>query len=139
MDNLRDLFRGKRLDNGEWVYGFPHTHNGKTLIVSENIIDFDSEFCAPEFWWVVDPATVGQCTGVRENAEGKLLFDGDIVEWTYHYKKMISQICWCEDNAKWFLYALNEDTDCNTGLIGDEAEEIYLVGNIHDNSLEIST
>lgn len=52
---MRDiLFRGKRLNNGEWVYGF---------------------YC-------VDPSTVGQYTGLKDK-NGKRIFEGDIIRTHY--------------------------------------------------------
>ena len=68
------LFRGKRTDNGEWVYG--------NLIDSDSIVgkivDFDEEYFIPEFWYKVDPETVGQFTGFTDK-NGTKIFDGDIV------------------------------------------------------------
>lgn len=40
------LFRGKRSDNGEWVYGYLI---GNDVIVGE-IVLFEDEFFSTEFW-----------------------------------------------------------------------------------------
>ena len=68
------LFRGKRTDNGEWVYG--------NLIDSDSIVgkivDFDGEYFIPEFWYKVVPETVGQFTGLTDK-NGIKIFDGGIV------------------------------------------------------------
>ena len=68
------LFRGKRTDNGEWVYG--------SLIDSDSIVgkivDFDGEYFIPEFWYKVEHETVGQFTGLTDK-NGIKIFDGDVV------------------------------------------------------------
>jgi len=73
--NNRYLFRGKRLDNGEWAEGLlfankfgkhyilPYEHYGSIGLTSS---------------MYVDPATVGQCTGLKDK-NGKPVFEGDIL------------------------------------------------------------
>ena len=70
------LFRGKRADNGEMVYG---NLMDSDSIVGE-IVDFDEEYFIPEFWYKVDPETVGQFTGITDK-NGTKIFDGDIVRY----------------------------------------------------------
>ena len=47
-------FRGKRIDNGELVYGYLI---GNDVIVG-NIVEWDDEYFNTEFWMKVDPETV---------------------------------------------------------------------------------
>lgn len=74
--NERFLFRGKREDNGEWVEGFLSKSRGENKQL-ELCIDHEEKgvMCSS----IVIPETVGQCTGL-EDKNGKLIFEGDIVE-----------------------------------------------------------
>lgn len=80
------LFRGKRVDNGEWVYGFLVealncvTDKNETFIIEQDATYFTyGEFaCAVE----VKPETVGQYTGIKDDQDVRI-FEGDIVEVRY--------------------------------------------------------
>lgn len=69
----RFLFRGKRIDTGEWVYGLPSCDEDGEIeeieVWSEDDINFYS----------VDPETICQCTGLKDR-NGKLIFENDIVK-----------------------------------------------------------
>jgi hypothetical protein len=75
------LFRGKRLDNGEQVYGdlvrIPHDMGSWSEPPSTELDWFitDSQYLTKE-WIEVDPTTVGQYTGLVDG-RGTRIFEAD--------------------------------------------------------------
>jgi uncharacterized phage protein (TIGR01671 family) len=66
-------FRGKRLDNGEWVYGNLIRGDSTTKVVpADCCTDYDE--------WKVHPNTVGQYIG-RNDVQNNRIYEGDIVAW----------------------------------------------------------
>ena len=115
MEN-RYLFRGKRIDTGEWVYGLPSCDEDGEIeeieVWSEDDINFYS----------VDPTTICQCTGVcdkngkmifkndicsyynPEDKDGIGLIDDDFVSWikgTIYMKEKITPLFYLKCSAEW--------------------------------------
>lgn len=67
-------YRGKRLDNGEWIEGCYAYNKFPLSDKIDHIIIVDGRKAIP-----VDPETVGQYSGL-DDREGNKIFEGDIID-----------------------------------------------------------
>ena len=126
------LFRGKRIDNGEWVYGFYfcmyHDDDRKHLhhfIIPLNV-PISKDKPIGEIQVEVDPEIVGQYTGLTAN--GKKIFEGDIVSGFFNHEKIVGYIFYGSD-ASFFI---QRDGLFGIGL-NNASDWLEVIGNIHDN------
>lgn len=126
------LFRGKRVDNGEWVYGYYICKQDPLppRIDTNIIVTFDEN--SMSVWNKVDPETIGQYTGLKDINENKV-FEGDIMEFDaygIHYCGVVTII---SANA---CILCGEKAAPKAAPFLDHAigrYEATVIGNIHDN------
>ena len=138
------LFRGKRIDNGVWVEGdLIQLHDGRMYIVNNvhgACIDDKGNFINTEepFVCAVDPATVGQYTGLTDR-NGKKIFEGDIVLFedecpsNYEYHDCTEMRCGAIEYGDNCFYITNRIAVTMEDLIYDGKLDVEVIGNIHDN------
>ena len=116
------LFKAKRVDNGAWVEG---SLIGNDVIVGK-IVEFEEDYFCTEFWYKVDPETVGQFTGMTDK-KGKKLFEGDV--YSMGEKNILYVVIF--DKSQFIGKQVG-----NRSLAGLEywKSDIEIVGNIHDNN-----
>lgn len=121
----RYLFRGKRVDNGEWIQGYFFKIWEKTYILWGTTNDVPNMI-------EVDTNTIGQCTGSKDKND-KFIFEGDVLK------------CWDNDGeeyqakVRYYGSALCVDvngcdydyTAIGWALNGD-IEECEIISNIYD-------
>lgn len=129
------LFRGQRVDNGEWVYGFyvecldlknenaiPPFEKKKYIFTSweESLLSNEDNGGVFE----VKPESIGQYTGLLDK-NGNKIFEGDRV-------KLGDSVVFIVEFINGAFVFKNSDTYI-IPLILPKKEEIEIIGNIHEN------
>ena len=123
------LFRGKRVDNGEWVYGYYVCLNGKSHRIYTGYAETDCGDYYPDFYEVI-PETVGEFTGLHDINE-TMIFEGDILENGNYIGIVTANTYNCSCCHCVYGFAI-----CDSE--GSTIDDIHFVdsekiGNIHDN------
>ena len=132
------LFRGRRIDNGEWVEGNAVKKIDPLLGIAYWFIvrqELQNSCITGEptilestvTWYKVEPVTIGQYTGLKDKND-KRIFEGDIVRGNHfwHEKQKIYQVAF--DYGEFYLV-----NDSGTACRHEHIEDIEVIGNIHDN------
>lgn len=131
------LFRGKRLNNGEWKYGYYVKQYGAHQIY---VSEFEGEYGFDDYH--VDPETIGQYIR-RTDRNGKKIFEGDIViihgapqvryyeiKFGQHPAFPIGNPYDAADAYGFYFADHKEDGDSLNDYV---FEKLEVVGNIYDN------
>lgn len=132
------LFRGKRIDNGEWVWGaFLNDRDGAFYICPADSdirigYGYNGNRRRIGCWYEVDPETVGQDTGIRifkddpdGDTEVTFIYEGDILD-TIIGKGVVNYSTGC------FCVAIREKGNPAIDIVMNDAD-VEVIGNIHDN------
>ncbi len=133
-------FRGKRLDNGEWLEGYYRGNNeGKAFI---------SRIKRPPLSFAVDPETVCQFTGILDK-NGKEIYEGDVLRSDeYPYSDLedderdnyFAVVYYHEEYARFVTVTITTPESKVEGVwngfhkdvLREEMKKFEVVGNIHE-------
>ena len=130
----RYLFRGKRIDNGEWVEGYlsypfcTKKGNESYYFYAKDSLGF---FCR----CVVDASTICQCTGLKDK-NGKLIWENDVVaywdaystESGYAEADCIGKVVWDDETISFQV------TNRLSAESYEVLDECSVIGNKFDNT-----
>lgn len=77
----------------------------------------------------VDPATVGEYTGLKDNYN-KEIYEDDVVEWDYYKKRKSGRVAWggCGFWVQMYLEVLRD--------LFINSHNLLVIGNVHDKEVK---
>lgn len=127
--NREIKFRGKCLDNGEWVYG--DLNHGISYTADGAKRDY--RIGPVGNFYSVDPNTVGQYSGLH-NGDSEAIYEGDVVQFydEFECKRITALVIWNKDFCS-FDCAIGGEPVCGLSSAIVEFNDFELLGNIFDH------
>lgn len=124
----RYLFKAKRIDNGEWVFGYiaryGHTGKEKYYIIPS--------YASVLYSFLIDKNTICQCTGLKDK-NGKLVWENDIMvahlDDAYPEDETYIRILWYESG----FCSKEKGSEDISPIDKFDQEHFEVCGNIFDN------
>lgn len=125
------LFRGKRVDNLEWSYGWYEMYPFGKWPVKTSIIPSEEAKAGHYEHVEVDPSTVGQYTGLNDK-NGKRIFEGDVAKVLQGKDKGIAYVGF--ENGAFMLYPkIGNIYERTLWSYWYNDWDVEVIGNITDN------
>lgn len=139
------LFRGKRIDNGEWIEGSLITngfytekdHESIPYILNADMAEYDcfEDFNEYNGIYAVDEETICQHTGLTDK-NGKKIFEGDIVR----YGEICGEVKFGLHESNWQICKYNQgfyiefqEESLYRKELGYWENKVVVIGNIYDS------
>mgnify|MGYP002594263545 CR=1 FL=1 len=132
--NNRYIFRGKRKDNGELIYGDLIIDQYGKYYIHPNANAFSvNEYNLAKCIQMIEviPETVEQCSGVPDR-NGKLMYTGDIINALFDFGMPIKSVCGFK-NGSFGLLAKQHGAEHFHAFISLWNVKYEVIGNIYDN------
>ena len=139
----RYLFKGKRIDNGEWVEGALFNGESHCIIVQEKKFSPYSEHGCKIVGYEVDRDTICQCTGLKDK-NGKLIWENDVVK--KHFYSIYDDCVNSEEyigvvklkDFAWVVDSFKGEYKCAIPIFevmsySEDVKHFEVIGNIFDN------
>ncbi|EKM1418868.1 hypothetical protein PT612_002630 [Listeria innocua] len=135
---MREIeFRGKRIDNGEWVYGNLMQFEDSATFIFADERKGASTLTYAHFiinnMYAIDEKTIGQYTGLKDK-NGNKIFEGDIVRninGEYSYIGIVNK-----DRYTFYIKGVAPKDNYDFADVSDTVtgkSSLIVIGNIHEN------
>lgn len=128
------LFRGQRIDNGEWVYGSLITaivskknKSINTFIKLQDAVETNLET------FVVKPESIGQFTGLLDKNKNKI-FEGDLCRCEFGLTGIFKKAIVYYESACFYVDDKDPSGNLTLSYFHKNSKEIEIIGNIHEKS-----